>query len=124
MLLQREGSQQKMERRKRHVEVRVAPVVAPRLILRTVGFVVRIHQGRHSSPDIKQQLRDMKLIRKYDGVFMHLDAAALAKLQPLASYLAYGYLSFQTVNELIQRRAYTEHGGKRITIDCCELIMV
>ena len=73
----------------------------------TVGLVVRIHAGRHTSPDIKKALRDMGLNKKYDAVFMQLDAAAITKLKPYDAYVAYGYISKASVEELLQRRAYT-----------------
>lgn len=35
----------------------------------------------------------------------------LARLKPLDAYLAYGYLTHESVSQLIHRRAYTEYGG-------------
>lgn len=45
----------------------------------TVGFVVRIHGGRHTSQEIKGYLRSLGLSKKYDGVFMNLDSATIGK---------------------------------------------
>ena len=73
----------------------------------TVGLVVRIHAGRHASAEIKKALRDFGLNKKYDAVFMKLDAATITKLKPYDAYVAYGYISKASVEELLQRRAYT-----------------
>jgi hypothetical protein len=45
----------------------------------TVGFMVRIHEGRHSSREIKTQLRELGLYKKYDGRFVKLDDEGIGK---------------------------------------------
>lgn len=37
----------------------------------------------------------------------------VAKLKPLDAYVAYGYLSYRAVTELLERRAYTNATGSR-----------
>jgi hypothetical protein len=62
-----------MQRRKRDAEKRVHPKVPKGSIKSTVGFVIRIHAGRHASDEIKLELRKMNLNHKYDGIFTILD---------------------------------------------------
>ena len=73
-----EGTQKKMERRRRETQKRRA-VVPKASILPTVGFVVRIHEGRHASKEIRETLRKIGLYKKYDAVMMKLDATSIGK---------------------------------------------
>jgi 60S ribosomal protein uL30 len=107
VILQRVGSQQKMERRKRMAERRSSVDVPKGSIQQSVGLVVRIHAGRHASDEIKETLRKWGLNKKYDAVFMKLDASAISKLKAYDAYVAYGYISLSSVEELLHRRAYT-----------------
>jgi hypothetical protein len=66
-----------MNRRKRKIEKMNINNIEKESIKDSVGFVVRIHTGRHASPEIKTQLRSLGLIRKYDGIFMKLDAQTI-----------------------------------------------
>ena len=50
-------------------------------MLETVGIVVRIHEGRHSSKEIKEDLRKLGLNKKYDAVFMKLDEKNIKQIQ-------------------------------------------
>eukprot|EP01041_Mallomonas_annulata_P010327 gene10327-21552_t len=110
----REGSQNKMHRRKREVQRRTTNVGVPKSAIKnTVGLVVRIHGGRHASEEIKSELRTLKLTRKYDACFVKLDEKMIAQLKPIDTYVAYGYVTFNSVSELIHRRTYTEFGGRR-----------
>jgi hypothetical protein len=61
-----------MNRRKRQVDKRQTIAIPSSEVKKTVGFAVRIHAGRHASPEIKGELRALSLIRKYDGVFINL----------------------------------------------------
>ncbi|KAJ1442240.1 ribosomal protein L30, ferredoxin-like fold domain-containing protein [Ochromonadaceae sp. CCMP2298] len=105
-----EGSMNKMNRRKRKVEQKKTPV--PKTAIKsTVGFVVRIHTGRHANQQIKSDLMRMGLTKKYDAKFVKLDAAGIAALKPLDAYLAYGYVTQKSVVELVHRRAFTTATG-------------
>jgi len=104
------GSQQKMLRKKRNAEKRTKLGVDTKP---TVGFAVRIHEGRHSNEDIKTELRKLGLNKKYDGCFVRLDAAGITHLRALDSYVAYGYISQKSVEELVHRRAFTTQGGAK-----------
>jgi hypothetical protein len=73
-----EGSMNKMNRRKRKVEKKKTPVPKSN-IKSTVGFVVRIHTGRHANQLIKGDLMRMGLLKKYDAKFVKLDAAGIGK---------------------------------------------
>ena len=108
-----EGSNNKMKRRKREVERKVNPGVQPSDMLKTVGIAVRIHEGRHSSIEIKNELKKFGLSKKYDAVFLRLDEVGIRNLKPLDAYVAYGYISYKFAHELIHRRAYTNLGGTK-----------
>ena len=69
-----------MVRRKRQVEKRSRIDIPVAALQDSVGFVVRIHAGRHSSPDIKKILSGMGLSKKYDGCFMKLDKVSIGKI--------------------------------------------
>lgn len=69
----KEGSQKKVDRRQKDVEKRRLAKVPTGSIKDTVGLVVRIHEGRHSSQAIKKAMRALGLVDKYDAVFMKLD---------------------------------------------------
>jgi hypothetical protein len=73
-----EGSRNKMMRRKRAVEKKTLPVKKS-LIKGTVGVAIRIHTGKHASPQIKAELNKLGLTKKYDAVFVKLDAAGIGK---------------------------------------------
>lgn len=73
-----EGSKNKMLRRKKAVERKNTPV-SKELIKSTVGLAVRIHAGKHSNIMIKSELIKMGLNKKYDAVFVNLDAEGIGK---------------------------------------------
>ena len=109
----KEGSLKKMQRRKREAERRRSPKVPKNSIKSTVGFVIRIHAGRHTSDEIKSELKKLNLNHKYDGIFMKLDPNAITSLKAFDAYLAYGYVTNKTVMDLLQRRAFALIGGIR-----------
>jgi len=74
-----EGSKNKMLRRKKAVERKKTPEPKA-LIKKTVGLAVRIHAGKHTNPMIKSELMKMGLMKKYDAVFVKLDAEGIGKL--------------------------------------------
>lgn len=104
------GSQEKMLRKKRNAEAKLNVGVEMKA---SVGFAVRIHEGRHSSEDIKNELRKLGLNKKYDGCFVNLNQEGITKLRALDSYVAYGYISQKSVEELVHRRAFTIAGGTK-----------
>jgi cytochrome c biogenesis protein ResB len=73
-----EGSKNKMLRRKKAVERKNTPV-PKELIKSSVGLAVRIHAGKHSNIMIKSELIKMGLNKKYDAVFVKLDAEGIGK---------------------------------------------
>jgi hypothetical protein len=79
LLPQKEGSQNKMQRRRRDAEKRNHPNVPKDSIKKTVGFVIRIHTGRHASDEIKAELRKLNLNHKYDATFSILDEKHIGK---------------------------------------------
>ena len=74
-----EGSRNKMNRRKNSVEKRNLPVKKS-LIKNTVGVAIRIHTGKHASPQIKAELMKLGLNKKYDATFVKLDANGIGKI--------------------------------------------
>jgi len=104
-----------MKRKKR--EAQRKKVVQPKSEIKsTVGFVVRIHEGRHSSIEIKTELAKLGLKKKYDGVFYNLNEEGIGRLKALDAYIAYGYLTKKSVDELIHRRAHVRRGGKQLPL--------
>jgi large subunit ribosomal protein L7e len=117
-----------MNRRKRETERRTTIAIPSSAVKSTVGFAIRIHAGRHTSPEIKTELKNLGLKRKYHGIFVNLNqetvgkdhillltlspAISPARLKPLDSYVAYGFLSSQLVHELIHRRAYLKNNDE------------
>jgi cytochrome c biogenesis protein ResB len=73
-----EGSKNKMLRRKKAVERKNTPV-PKELIKSSVGLAVRIHAGKHSNIMIKSELIKLGLNKKYDAVFVKLDAEGIGK---------------------------------------------
>lgn len=69
-----------MNRRKRATEKRVTIAIPKEEVKTTVGFVVRIHKGRHSAPEIKSRLRKLGLVSKYSAVFMELTKENIGKI--------------------------------------------
>lgn len=112
----KEGSRRKMQRRARKAESRSKPALGGHELQKHSGFAVRIHEGRHSAPEIKSALRDMGLNKKYDAVFVKLDEEGITKLKPLDAYLAYGYVSKKSVEELVHRRAFIINEGVRTAL--------
>lgn len=106
----KEGSKKKMERKKRKADL---VKTSPTDMQATVGFAVRIHEGRHSNEEVKAELRKLGLNKKYEGVFVKLDAAGIAHLKSLDAYVAYGYVSQKSVVELVHRRAFTVASGSK-----------
>ena len=105
-----------MKRRKREIERRSSATVTKPLVKDTVGLIVRIHAGRHSSEEIKAQLRGLQLNRKYDAVFANLNEETIRSLKPIDAYCAYGYVSEKSVIELVHRRAHTSVSGSRMPL--------
>lgn len=102
----------------------------------TVGFVIRIHEGRHTSNTVKKELSNMGLKKKYDAKFVKLDFEGIGnltvfllsciyfgsivllnvnigRLKPLDAYLAYGYISNNSVVELVHRRSHIMNKGRK-----------
>ena len=115
----KEGSQQKMVRKKRHVENNTGKKnkEMKNEIIKTssIGLVIRIHEARHASKDIKKALSSLKLYKKYDARFIALDDLSIPKLVPLNAFLAYGFISYKNVLELLKRRAYIQTTEKSTT---------
>jgi large subunit ribosomal protein L7e len=115
----RQGSLNKMNRRKNTVAQKTKSDNIPKQEYKqSVGFVVRIHEGRHSNEEIKKELKSMNLVKKYDAMFMKLDREGIARLKPLDAYVAYGYITEKSVIELVHRRAHImEDGDKKALSD-------
>jgi 60S ribosomal protein uL30 len=104
-----------MNRRRTQVAVKTKASLIPKdeKMKETVGFMVRIHMGRHASAEIKSQLKALGLNKKYDAAFVKLDREGIAKLRCIDAYVAYGYISSKNVVELVHRRAFIKEGTER-----------
>ena len=69
-----------MNRRKRATEKRVTIAIPITSVKNTVGFAIRIHKGRHTSPEIRKELNSLGLRRKYHGIFINLNKETIGKL--------------------------------------------
>ena len=109
----KEGSQQKMVRKKRQIENNTAKKNKEMnneiMKSSSIGLVIRIHEARHASKEIKKALSSLKLNKKYDARFIALDELSIQKLIPLNAFLAYGFISYKNVLELLKRRAYIQN---------------
>jgi large subunit ribosomal protein L7e len=126
------GSEKRLMRQKKQAEFKVNRMIKNGVSFQsTVGFIVRVRDAKSASKQIKKELNNLGLNKIYNGVFHKLDAESigkslfyfasvffsvlislpflpsLAQLKPLESYIAYGYISLKSVEELIHRRAYT-----------------
>ena len=92
----KEGSRQKMERYKREVENNTGKknrsVNDDINRTSTVAFVIRIHEARHASKEIKRALSQLKLYKKYDARFIRLDVSCLKRLAPLNAFSIWFYI--------------------------------
>lgn len=69
-----------MQRRKKQAEKVSSKTIAKSVPMAdTVGFMIRIHEGRHASAEIKQSLKDLGLNAKYDATFVKLDEEKIRK---------------------------------------------
>lgn len=69
-----------MNRRKRATERRTTIAIPQSAVKDTVGFAVRIHRGRHTSPEIKEELSKLGLTHKYNGIFVNLNQETVGKI--------------------------------------------
>lgn len=103
----KEKSHNRMKRKQRQASRKSSTTIKTPLQKSTVGFVIRINEGKHVSSEIKSQLRELKLNMKYDAQFVKLDEDTIRKFQPLDDYIVYGYITKRSVIELVHRRAFT-----------------
>lgn len=82
----------------------------------TVGFVIRILEGKNSSKAVLNELKKLGLNQKYDGAFYKLDEQGLRAMKPLEDYVAYGYISLKMVEELVHRRAFVVVDGVKTAL--------
>jgi ribosomal protein L30/L7E len=68
-----------MNRRKRETERRTTIAIPSSAVKFTVGIAIRIHAGRHTSPEIKSELQKLGLKRKYQAVFVNLNQETVGK---------------------------------------------
>jgi hypothetical protein len=68
-----------LKRKQRQANKKSASTIKVPLQKETVGFVIRINDEKHISNDIKSQLRELKLLNKYDGQFINLDVTTIRK---------------------------------------------
>jgi hypothetical protein len=74
----RDGSKKKVVRKRSQVENSVKRAI-PDEMQSTVGMVVRIHEARNSAKEIKRELAELGLNKKYDSVFFKLDEEGFGK---------------------------------------------
>lgn len=105
----KEGSKKKYQRKAHQAASRLTmrgAVVPANRVKATTGFIVRVAAAKNAATVIKTQLRGLGLEELYQGKFINLDQETLARLKPLETYVAYGFISQKSVDELIHRRAH------------------
>lgn len=81
----RDNSLKKITRRKNQVQQKRNTIIKPinEQIKKegklTVGFVIRVHEAKHSSKELKNELAALGLRKKYDAVFFKLDEEGISK---------------------------------------------
>lgn len=81
----RENSLKKINRRKNQVNEKRNSIIKPINDRKnaegklTVGFVIRVHEAKHSSKELKKELSALGLRKKYDAVFFKLDEEGISK---------------------------------------------
>ncbi|CAO1345749.1 unnamed protein product [Diamesa hyperborea] len=81
-----------------------------------VAFVIRIRGINKVSPKIKKVLKLFRLRQINNATFVRLNKATINMLRIAQPYITYGYPSLKTVRDLMYKRGFVKHGGRRIPI--------
>eukprot|EP01038_Epipyxis_sp_PR26KG_P010255 gene10255-13792_t len=79
-------------------------------------FVVRLRGIIGVSPKVKKILQLLRLRQIHNGVFVRVNAATINMLRLIEPFIAYGYPSLKSVQELIYKRGFGKVSGQRIPI--------
>lgn len=81
-----------------------------------VAFVVRIRGITGVPPKQKKILQLFRLRQIHNGVFIKLNKATVIMLRLIEPYVAYGYPTLKTTEDLIYKRGFGKVRGQRIPI--------
>lgn len=81
-----------------------------------LAFVIRIRGVNKVAPKVKKVLQLFRLRQINNGTFVRLNKATQNMLRIAQPYIAYGYPSLKTVRQLVYKRGFVKHHGKRIPI--------
>ncbi|KAG5684794.1 hypothetical protein PVAND_014007 [Polypedilum vanderplanki] len=81
-----------------------------------VAFVIRIRGVNKVAPKVKKVLQLLRLRQINNATFVKLNKATLNMLRIAQPYITYGYPTLKTVRDLIYKRGFVKHGGRRIPI--------
>lgn len=81
-----------------------------------VAFVIRIRGINKVAPKVKKVLQLLRLRQINNATFVKLNKATLNMLRIAQPYITYGYPSLKTTRDLLYKRGFVKHGGRRIPI--------
>lgn len=81
-----------------------------------VALVIRIRGINKVAPKVKKVLQLLRLRQINNATFVKLNKASLNMLRIAEPYIAYGYPSLKTIRNLLYKRGFVKHGGRRIPI--------
>jgi large subunit ribosomal protein L7e len=68
------------------------------------------------APKVKKVLQLLRLRQINNAAFVKLNKATLNMLRIAQPYITYGYPTLKTVRDLLYKRGFVKHGGRRIPI--------
>lgn len=79
-------------------------------------LVFRHRGNRIASQAVIKILREMRLVRKYNAVFMQITPENQKLLAAVEPYVSWGYPSVSVVRDLIFKYGFTKENGKKVSI--------
>ncbi|KAI6225078.1 (pine wood nematode) hypothetical protein [Aphelenchoides fujianensis] len=87
-----------------------------------LAFVIRIRGINKIHPTPRKVLQLLRLRQINNGVFVKLNKATVQMLRIADPYIAWGYPSLKTIRDLLYKRGYAKHLGKKDIICVEDLI--
>jgi large subunit ribosomal protein L7e len=81
-----------------------------------VALVIRIRGINKVAPKVKKVLQLLRLRQINNATFVKLNKASLNMLRIAQPYITYGYPTLKTVRDLLYKRGFVKHAGRRIPI--------
>jgi len=87
-----------------------------------VALVVRIRGINRLSPQVRQILCLLRLRQIHNAAFVKINKATINMLRRVEPYIAYGFPSRKTVNDLVLKRGFARVNKQRIPLNNNELV--